>query len=70
MAMQTIQQRKRGFICINSHPEGCRKNVAEQIANITAAAPKRIDGPKKVLVIGSSTGGPKALQDILPALPL
>lgn len=56
MALQTIQQRKRGFICVNSHPEGCRKNVSEQVRNITTAAPARLDGPKKVLVLGSSTG--------------
>lgn len=56
MALQTIQQRKRGFICVNSHPEGCRKNVSEQVRNIAAAAPTRLDGPKKVLVLGSSTG--------------
>jgi len=56
MALQTIQQRKRGFICVNAHPEGCRKNVSEQVRNITAAVPKQLDGPQKALVLGSSTG--------------
>lgn len=56
MALQTIQQRKRGFICVNAHPEGCRRNIAEQIRSITASAAQPLDGPKKVLVLGSSTG--------------
>jgi len=49
-----IEPRMRGFICLTSHPEGCRQNVKEQIDYIKSNGP--IDGPKKVLVIGASTG--------------
>ena len=45
----------RGFICTTAHPEGCARHVAEQIAVIRSRGPIE-DGPKKVLVIGSSTG--------------
>ena len=50
-----IAPKIRGFICTTAHPEGCAKHVSEQIAVVR----KRgliADGPKKVLVIGSSTG--------------
>ncbi|MFO8156147.1 MAG: trans-2-enoyl-CoA reductase family protein [Thiohalospira sp.] len=50
-----IKPKMRGFICTTTHPEGCRKNVAEQIAT-TREQGVRTDGPKKVLVIGSSSG--------------
>jgi len=49
-----IQPRIRGFICTTAHPEGCASQVREQIAHVTGQAP--IVGPRKVLVIGSSTG--------------
>ncbi len=45
----------RGFICTTSHPEGCAKHIAEQIAVVKSRGPIA-NGPKKVLVIGSSTG--------------
>ena len=45
----------RGFICTTAHPEGCAKHVAEQIAVMKGRGPIA-NGPKKVLVIGSSTG--------------
>jgi len=45
----------RGFICTTAHPDGCAKHVAEQIAIVKNRGPIP-DGPKKVLVIGSSTG--------------
>ena len=45
----------RGFICTTAHPDGCAKHVAEQIAVVRNRGPIP-DGPKKVLVIGSSTG--------------
>jgi enoyl-[acyl-carrier protein] reductase/trans-2-enoyl-CoA reductase (NAD+) len=44
----------RGFICLTSHPEGCDKNVLNQI-NYTKSKGE-INGAKKVLVIGASTG--------------
>ena len=45
----------RGFICTTAHPEGCAKHVAEQIAVVKNRGPIA-NGPKRVLVIGSSTG--------------
>jgi len=45
----------RGFICTTAHPDGCAKHVAQQIAVVKGRGPVG-DGPKKVLVIGSSTG--------------
>lgn len=49
-----IKPRVRGFMCITSHPAGCESNVVEQISYIKAQVP--VKGPKRVLVIGSSTG--------------
>jgi len=45
----------RGFICTTAHPEGCAKHVAEQIAVVKSRG-SIANGPKKVLVLGSSTG--------------
>jgi enoyl-[acyl-carrier protein] reductase/trans-2-enoyl-CoA reductase (NAD+) len=45
----------RGFICTTAHPDGCAKHVAEQIAVVKGRG-VIANGPKKVLVIGSSTG--------------
>lgn len=50
-----IAPKIRGFICTTAHPEGCAKHVAEQIAVVKGRGPVA-NGPKKVLVIGSSTG--------------
>jgi enoyl-[acyl-carrier protein] reductase/trans-2-enoyl-CoA reductase (NAD+) len=50
-----IQPKTRGFICTTTHPTGCEANVAEQIAKVKAGG-EIANGPKKVLVIGSSTG--------------
>ncbi len=50
-----IAPKIRGFICTTAHPEGCAKHVAEQIA-IVKSRGLIANGPKKVLVIGSSTG--------------
>ncbi|MFP3564489.1 enoyl-ACP reductase FabV [Paraburkholderia sp. SIMBA_030] len=50
-----IKPRVRGFICVTTHPAGCEANVKEQIDYVTARGPIA-DGPKKVLVIGASTG--------------
>ncbi len=49
-----ITPKTRGFICTTTHPTGCAANVAEQIAVVKANG--AFDGPKKVLVIGASTG--------------
>ena len=50
-----IAPKTRGFICTTAHPEGCAANVQAQI-DYVKSQPARADGPKKVLVIGSSTG--------------
>jgi enoyl-[acyl-carrier protein] reductase/trans-2-enoyl-CoA reductase (NAD+) len=50
-----IQPKVRGFICTTAHPVGCAKNVEEQIA-VTKASGSFAEGPKRVLVIGASTG--------------
>lgn len=50
-----IKPRIRGFICINAHPQGCAENVRRQI-DYVKAQPTIEKGPKRVLVIGSSTG--------------
>jgi len=49
-----IEPRVRGFICLTAHPVGCAQNVKNQIAHIRSKGP--LEGPKKVLVIGASTG--------------
>jgi enoyl-[acyl-carrier protein] reductase / trans-2-enoyl-CoA reductase (NAD+) len=49
-----IEPRMRGFICLTAHPEGCAKNVQNQIEYIKSKG--KINGAKKVLVIGASTG--------------
>lgn len=49
-----IEPRMRGFICTTSHPEGCAQNVKNQIEYVKSKG--HIDGAKKVLVIGASTG--------------
>ena len=45
----------RGFICTTAHPQGCAKHVAQQISVVKNRGPIA-NGPKRVLVIGSSTG--------------
>lgn len=50
-----IHPKVRGFICTTTHPTGCEHNVRDQIA-VTQARGVRDDGPKKVLVIGASSG--------------
>lgn len=49
-----IEPRVRGFICLTAHPTGCEQNVINQIEYIKSKG--KIEGAKKVLVIGSSTG--------------
>lgn len=50
-----IHPKVRGFICTTAHPAGCAANVHEQI-RATQALGVRDDGPRRVLVIGASTG--------------
>lgn len=49
-----IEPRMRGFICLTAHPEGCAQSVKNQIAYVTSKG--KINAPKRVLVIGASTG--------------
>lgn len=49
-----IEPRMRGFICLTAHPAGCEQNVKNQIAYIKSKG--TIDAPKRVLVVGASTG--------------
>ena len=49
-----IEPRMRGFICLTAHPAGCEQNVKNQIAYVQSKGV--INGPKRVLVIGASTG--------------
>lgn len=50
-----IKPRVRGFICVTTHPAGCEANVRQQIDYVRKQGP--IAGaPKRVLVIGASTG--------------
>jgi len=50
-----VQPKIRGFICTTAHPVGCAANVREQIENVQKQ-PKIKNGPKNVLVVGSSNG--------------
>ena len=50
-----IKPRVRGFICVTTHPTGCEANVRQQIDYVLAQG-RIAGGPKKVLVIGASTG--------------
>jgi enoyl-[acyl-carrier protein] reductase/trans-2-enoyl-CoA reductase (NAD+) len=49
-----IAPKMRGFICTTAHPAGCAENVRQQIEY--AKKTKLENGPKRVLVVGSSTG--------------
>lgn len=49
-----IKPMVRNGVCINAHPDGCRVQVERQIEYAKRQRP--VDGPKRVLVIGSSTG--------------
>ena len=50
-----IKPRVRGFMCITTHPMGCELNVKRQIDYVRAHG-EIPGGPKRVLVIGASTG--------------
>ena len=49
-----VKPKIRGFICTTAHPEGCSQIVKEQIDYVKQKG--KINGPKKVLVIGASMG--------------
>ncbi len=50
-----IKPRVRGFLCTTTHPVGCAENVRHQIDYVRANGPLE-NGPKRVLVLGASTG--------------
>ncbi len=50
-----IKPKIRGFMCVSAHPVGCEANVREQIDYVQSHGPYE-NGPRKVLVIGASTG--------------
>lgn len=54
MALEVVQPRIRGFICTNSHPDGCRENVRRQIAVTDSLGALPLE--QNVVVIGASTG--------------
>ena len=49
-----IEPRIRGFICMTAHPGGCAAHVTEQIDYVRSRP--AVTGPRRVLVIGASTG--------------
>lgn len=54
-----IKPMVRSNICLNAHPQGCKKAVEDQIAYTKERASKRTaknPGPKNVLVLGCSNG--------------
>ncbi len=56
MPPQVIKRRSRGFICVNAHPEGCRRNVERWVSGVRGKVQPAANPPGNVLVIGASTG--------------
>jgi enoyl-[acyl-carrier protein] reductase/trans-2-enoyl-CoA reductase (NAD+) len=50
-----LRPKVRGFVCVTAHPVGCAAYIQEQIDYVKRRGPIN-PGPKKVLVIGASTG--------------
>ncbi|MDY6069542.1 MAG: enoyl-ACP reductase FabV [Opitutales bacterium] len=50
-----VEPKVKSFLCITAHPEGCAKNVQNQIAYVKSKGEIK-NGCKCALVIGSSTG--------------
>ena len=49
-----VEAKVKGFICTTAHPEGCKESVRRQIEYCKEKG--QTEGPKKVLVVGASTG--------------
>lgn len=49
-----VEPKVRGFICTTAHPVGCEESVRRQISYVKLHETE--DGPKRVLIIGASTG--------------
>lgn len=50
-----IKPKVRGFLCTTTHPVGCDENVRRQIEHVKSKGDVN-GGPKRVLVLGASTG--------------
>jgi len=50
-----IKPKVRGFVCVTAHPDGCAAHIQQQIDYVKSKG-NIAHGPKKVLVIGASTG--------------
>lgn len=50
-----IKPKVRGFVCVTAHPTGCNAHIQEWINHVKAKGPIK-QGPKRVLVVGASTG--------------
>lgn len=50
-----IKPKTWGFLCTTAHPQGCKANIREQI-QVTRTHSVPAGGPKRILVIGASTG--------------
>jgi len=50
-----IRPKIRSFVCTTAHPTGCEAHVLEQIRYVQSHG-GILNGPKKVLIIGASTG--------------
>jgi len=53
--LSLVKPKVRGFVCVTSHPAGCAAHVQQQIAYVKSQPPLA-RGPRKVLIIGASTG--------------
>lgn len=51
-----VAPKTRGFICTTAHPSGCFRNVENMVKQVKKEAVPSGTVPKRVLVIGSSTG--------------
>ncbi len=50
-----IKPKVRGFVCVTAHPAGCAAHIGEWISYVKSRG-SIPNGPKRVLVIGASTG--------------
>jgi enoyl-[acyl-carrier protein] reductase/trans-2-enoyl-CoA reductase (NAD+) len=50
-----ITPKVRGFVCVSTHPGGCEAHIQEEI-DFVKQQPSIQGGPKRILVIGASTG--------------
>jgi len=53
--LAVVKPKVRGFVCVTAHPAGCAAHVREQI-DYVKSQPPLAHGPKKVLILGASTG--------------